>query len=33
MKKICSIHLMLRPLKPDRSKRPNPFNYRGIIPG
>ena len=33
MIKISSIHMMLRRLKPDRSKRPNPFNYREIIPG
>ncbi len=33
MIKISSIHLMLRKLRPDRSKRPNPFNYREIIPG
>jgi putative transposase len=33
MIKISSIHLMLRRLRPDRSKRPNPFNYREIIPG
>ncbi len=33
MIKISSIHLMLRRLKPDRSKRANPFNYREIIPG
>lgn len=31
--KISSIHLMLRRLKPYRSKRSNPFNYREIIPG
>lgn len=33
MIKISSIHLMLRRLKPDRSKSANPFNYREIIPG
>jgi putative transposase len=31
--KISSIHLMLRRLNPDRSKRAKPFNYREIIPG
>jgi putative transposase len=33
MIKISSIHLMLRKLRPGRSKRSNPFNYREIIPG
>jgi putative transposase len=36
MLKVCSIHRMLRLLKPDRSKGPAPFKYRelqGIIPG
>jgi putative transposase len=33
MIKISSIHLRLRKLTPGRSKRPNPFNYREIIPG
>ena len=33
MIRISSIHLMLRRLKPDRSKQSKPFNYREIIPG
>jgi len=33
MIKISSIHLMIRRLNPDLSKRSKPFNYRKIIPG
>jgi putative transposase len=36
MIKVCSIHRMLRLLKPDQSRKPVPFKYRelqGIIPG
>jgi transposase len=36
MIKVCSIHRMLRLLKPDSSREPPPFKYResqGIIPG
>jgi putative transposase len=36
MLKVCSIHRMLRLLRPDRSKEPAPFKYRElqrIIPG
>jgi putative transposase len=36
MIKVCSIHRMLRLLKPDQSKKPVPFKYResqAIIPG
>lgn len=28
MPKVCSIHRMLRLLKPDQSKKSVPFNYR-----
>jgi putative transposase len=36
MIQVCSIHRMLRPLKPDASRKPIPFKYRelqGNIPG